>query len=69
MEKIKLDYWKMEFKFIGIDREIIEVKLKYKEMEIFVFFIWKVIEFWEWVNKVRKDKEVWVESDFFYVGF
>lgn len=68
MEKIKLDYRKMESKLTGIDREITEVKLKHKEMETFAPFIWKVTEFWERVNKARKDKEVRVESDPFYVG-
>lgn len=58
----------MESKLTGIDREITEVKLKHKEMETFAPFIWKVTEFWERVNKARKDKEVRVESDPFYVG-
>lgn len=68
MEKIKLDYQKMESKLTGIYSEVTEVKLKHKEMETFTPFIWKVTEFWDRVSKARKDKEVRVESDPFYVG-
>lgn len=66
---MKVDYCIVSFRVVGFEKDVIELKMKYKEMDMFLLYVWKVFEFWEWVSKVKRNKDVWVESDVFYVGF
>ena len=68
LEQMKVDYHTVNSKLTALEKDVTEMKLKHKEMETFSPYIWKVSDFWERVSKAKKDKEIRVESDAFYVG-
>lgn len=68
LEQMKLDYNTVGSKLTSLEKDVTEMKQKHKDMEIFSPFIWKVSDFWERVSKAKKDKDIRVESDSFYVG-
>ena len=65
---MKVDYRTVNSRVAGLEKHVTEMKMKHKEMDTFSPYVWKVSDFWERVSKAKRDKEVRVESDAFYVG-
>jgi len=68
LEQMKFDYRTVSFRVAGLEKDVTEMKMKHKQMETFAPYVWKVSDFWERVSKAKRDKDVRVESDAFYVG-